>query len=159
MAGEASVRVNLRAAEFEISGSEQFVEKMMQTLGDLVSSAPELATEEEQQEQVIDRGKGGDAHDLGSFLASKKLTKQSPTHDKIVSFVYFHTKIKKHGSAQSADLMTMFEDAGFPKPSNLPRDLKNLTRTDGKAYLLSAGYGKYKLTIGGENYVLELGSK
>lgn len=155
MAQDASVRVNLRASEFELAGSEAFVERMTTVLGDLLAKQPMKAAPISADVPEDEGGRDSEVT-LGTFLQAKKITKQSPHADIIDVFVFFHTKIKKNASAKAADIMTMYEDAGYPKPSNISRDLRNLTRTDGKGHLASAGYGNYKLTIAGENFVTRL---
>lgn len=155
MAQDASVRVNLRASEFELTGSEDFVERMTAVLSDLLAKQPVKGASLPADLPEDEDGSDGEVT-LGAFLQAKKITKQSPHADIIDVFVFFHTKIKKNTSAKAADIMTMYEDAGYPKPSNIARDLRNLTRTDGKGHLVSAGYGNYKLTIAGENFVTRL---
>jgi hypothetical protein len=155
MAEVASARVNLRAAEFEVAGTEQFVERMTGVLSDLIARTPIEPVADRQSDDRADASAGdADYLNLGSFLAAKKITHG----DIIVAFVYFHTKLAKHATCTSSDLLSMYESAGLPKPGNISRDLYNLMRTDGKGYLSSASRGQYKLTIPGDNYVLKLGS-
>ena len=160
MSSDTSVRVNLRASVFEISGSEEFVKEMVPILGDLLMQSPEPQAGSASENEAVETPQmRGDATDLGAFLSQKKLTKQSFRVDQIVAFVFFHTKILGNASAKSADILGMFESAGFARPSNLGRDLNSLMRTDRNSlFLISAGYGSYKTNIAGDNHVSRLGS-
>lgn len=158
---DALIKVNLRTGAFEISGSEAFIEKMIETIAPLFPSQDELAAPNEQEEEKPSRGSGADRTlvDLGDFIAAKGITKSTSAEVSATAFVYYLTKVKGAQFCNKDEVSACYDEAGLSLPNNLQTTLNNLKNPDRKGYLASAGYGQYKLTVAGRNFVNDLGGE
>ncbi len=154
---EALVKVNLRTGVFELSGTETFIEKMIATISPLFPSPDKLVQEDsvkDETESVTPRTKT--LEDLGEFIAAKGITRNTAAEISATAFVYYLTKVKGAEYCTREEVAACYDEAGLNLPNNLAVTLANLKKTDRKGYLATAGYGQYKLTVAGRNYVNEM---
>lgn len=164
---QSSVRLNIRSGELEVSGTEAFVERLIAIMPDLFTTMsaslrnvpPPDIGKSTTVHGLDEEELNGDKPSLARFIAEKRLLKDSPHEDLVTAFVYYLTKLKKSESCGSSDIILCYEEAAIPKPNNLPQTLNNLMKTGPgrKGYVGSAGRGRYKLTIPGENHIVKMG--
>ena len=164
----SSVRLNVRTGELEVSGTEEFVERIVGTVPALFATLSESLRhmpKPPDRDKVIRNDNGDEEEDSGppslaKFIAEKKLTKGSSHEDLVSAFVYYLTKVKRSESCGTAEVTLCYEEAAMPKAKNLAQTLNNLMKTGvgRKGYIGSAGRGRYKLTIPGENHIVEMGT-
>jgi uncharacterized protein YjhX (UPF0386 family) len=137
------VRVNSRTGEFEISGSEEFIEKMLERLPTLIATAePEPDDPDDDDDDGDDSGGRKGRLTLDAFVEKYKVESQN-NQTRALAFVYFLTKIQRNTSCSVDEIRKCFEDSGVDEPDHLPTVLNNLKKT---GHVASAGSGRYKVT-------------
>jgi hypothetical protein len=146
----AVVRVDIQKGAFEVSGSEEFVERMLESIPSL------LSTEPSGDEQNVDEGSdptGRSPEDFGAFIERKKIVKGTSLERTTTAFIYFLTKIKRASSCTTDEIVHCYEEAGLPVPTNLTTILANLKNRS--KYVKSPTRGSYALTVPGQNIVTQ----
>ncbi|HTV93477.1 MAG TPA: hypothetical protein VMG98_12250, partial [Verrucomicrobiae bacterium] len=149
----SSVRVNLTEREFEVTGSEAFVEKMIGALRELLPAAeePEDDTADEDDD---DSGAGHKrVEDLDDFVESFKITDKLPGTTRILAFVYYLTKIKREADCSPAEVTQCFAESGIEEPDNLRQLMSHLKKN---GLLTTAGTARYKITGKGSKQIKAL---
>jgi uncharacterized protein YjhX (UPF0386 family) len=139
----SNVRVNLRTGEFEVSGSEEFIEKMLERLPTLIATAePEPDDSDDDDDDGDENGGRKGRLTLDAFVEKYKVESQN-NQTRALAFVYFLTKIQRNTSCSVDEIRKCFEDSGVEEPDHLPTVLNNLKKN---GLVASAGSGRYKIT-------------
>jgi hypothetical protein len=147
----ASVKVNYKTRELEISGGEEFVratlEQLLQTFDSLaIPSEKDLPERDDDDDVAQDIG-------LGAYSQNVRFNKASAEESTIV-FMHYLTKVASKPDVSADDILACYEQLGIAKPPNLSAVLNNLKHR--AKQIVSTGRGRYKVNIAGENRVLRL---
>lgn len=141
----SSVRVNLRASEFEVSGTEAFVEKMIEKLHGLMPSpTPDVDSSaqdepDDAEDEGIASGKRKRVESLEDFVEQYGVEDVKVGTTRVLAMVYYLTKIKKQAGCVVAEIRAAFNDSGVDEPENISQLLTNM-KGAGTVSKTPAGY-------------------
>ncbi len=148
-----TVRLNPTTGEVEISGSEQFVEKTLESLESLLAKfGTRVAKSRDDRLAKEEANPKADLTEttLAKFIADKELPRNNHQVT-TTAFFYYLTKEKGQSDASNDEVLKCYEDAGYPKPPRIAGIVDNIKRRT--HYLQKTTKGRSKLTVQGENFV------
>jgi hypothetical protein len=154
MADQATVKVDIAKRTFEVSGSEQFITKMLDQIPLLFPERDDTDVAEEPEQGLSSGGRIPSTYtNLAEFVAKKGVTRQTSHERTTAAFIYYLTKVKGSATCTADDVIECYEEAGLPLPPNLNSTLNNLKNRS--KFVKSPGRGQYALTIPGQNMVTQ----
>lgn len=156
---EALIEISMGRRTFKISGSEVFVEKMIDILPTLLPMNDE-PEEEEEPSDLGDSSKGdgaGREHEtIDAFVERLGIDNDTSATKKVGAFVYFLTEVLKKPTCSPAQIEECFDLTGLKTPGNLGNAINNAKAATHGSYIRSAGRGQYAVTTNGKNLVKEM---
>lgn len=143
---------------FKISGSETFVEKMIETLPALYPAASSHAeeTRKDTKESKESDASGKSHETIDDFLARLGITNADPEVRKVSAFVFYLTEIVKHPSCTKSQIEECFDVTGLKTPENLGTVINNASKASQGGYVRSVDRGKYGITTNGKNLIKKM---
>lgn len=155
---EALVEISMGSRTFKFSGSEAFVEKMIDVLPTLLITNGGFEQEEEQEgtDDVTGASPGREHETIDAFVNRLGINNDTSGTKKVGAFVYYLTEVVKRPSCSPAQIEECFDLTGLKTPGNLPNVINNAKKTTHGAYIRSAGRAQYAPTTNGKNLVKEM---
>jgi|GEM_PF-5240310 len=151
---EAIIEITAGGSTFKISGSEAFIEKMIETLPALFPAATSASVEEP---PIIEHKDGEKAHEsIDEFVARLSITNATPDVRKVSAFVYYLTEVVKHATCNTAQIEECFDVTGLKTPAGLRTVINNAGKANNGGYIRSVSRGNYAVTTNGKNLVKEM---
>lgn len=150
---EAVVEVDIKAKTFKVSGSEAFIERMLDVLPSLLPESPDVDDTNVNGEDAGGDGTGSTAN-LDDFIAKVGITNETSGEKKVCAFVYYLTKVAKNSHATAAQVEACFDQVGLKTPERLDNVINN-ARSRSKA-IRSVAPGTYDVTTKGNNIVKDM---
>jgi hypothetical protein len=147
---EATVEVDVKLKTFKVSGSEKFIERMLEVLPGLLPTSTDSGDVDD-EDNDLDRGEGSGGGSLDDFVAKSAITNNTSGERKVTAFVYYLTKVAKSSHATAAQIESCFDQTGLKTPEGLDRIINN-ARSRSKT-IRSVAPGKYEVTTKGNNIV------
>ncbi len=149
MEGQFSIRINLSAKEFELTGSEEFIETYYNKLSDMIKSSG------------IENHSDGAASLSESKIREKKeaffsfenllnkFSEKSVTNTDKILITGYYMQLKYKDGFYTKDVKNLLLDYGI-KIENPSQLIKNSINTN---KIISVGRGKFKVSQNGEKYI------
>jgi len=148
---EALIELDVRLKTFKVSGSEAFIERMLDVLPSLLPQSSEVDGISRDAEDSDSNDAGASSRNLDDFVAKADITDAISGEKKVCAFVYYLIKVAKNAHATAAQIAACFDEAGLKTPENLTVVINN-TRSRSKS-IRSLSPGTYDLTTKGNNLV------
>ena len=151
---EAQVEITTGGSTFKISGTEAFVEKMIDTLPTLFPA--EQVPPHEDDTKTHKKTSHGGAESIDDFVARIKLNNDLPATQRVAAFVYYLTEVEKKPSASKADIEECFDKTGLKTPGSLSVVINNALKESSGSLIRSVDRGQYGVTTNGKNLVKDM---
>jgi hypothetical protein len=156
---EATIEVVMGAGSFKVSGSEKFIEKMIDVLPGLLPRQSSGEAMHGGGNGDLDAGKGGlgsEDGDIDEFVNKLNITDDTSGPKKVGAFVFFLTQVQKNASCTASQIEHCFDLTGLKTPENLNTVINDAKKSTRGGYIRSAGHGQYAVTTNGKNLVKEM---
>lgn len=148
---EATVEITTGRRTIKISGSEAFVEKMIDALPAALSKLSPPSNQDDDadyDEPDDDKEVRSASKGLDQFVERVKLTDDMAAITKVAAFTVFLSG--QSGSCTMEDIEECFDSTGLKTPTSLKDAVGNANK---RSLIRSAGRGRYAPTTNGKNLV------
>ena len=142
----------LQSKTFKVSGSEAFIERMLDVLPSLLPSADDNEPPSKSEDENGDLPGGDDT--LDDFVAKARITNEISAERKVCAFIYYLTKVQKNDFATTSQIAACFDETGLQTPERIDKvidNAKNRTKL-----IRSVARGQYAVTTKGNNIVKDM---